>query len=81
MGRALGNATLHYGFIELGLHKICGQALDFNERSIRFHERLGFKQEGVLQDQHYDGQNYHAVVCFGLLAEEWHNAQAQKSTL
>ncbi len=79
-GRALGAAGLRYAFVVLGLHKICGQALGYNERSIRFHERLGFTREGVLRDQHFDGKDYHAIVCFGLLAEEWRTVQAQKST-
>ncbi|SDT95377.1 UDP-4-amino-4,6-dideoxy-N-acetyl-beta-L-altrosamine N-acetyltransferase [Halopseudomonas salegens] len=70
-GRALGKAALEYAFVELGLHKVCGQALAFNQRSIRFHDNLGFQQEGVLRQQHFDGQRYHDVVCFGLLASEW----------
>lgn len=71
-GRQLGRAALLYAFAEAGMHKICGQALAYNEYSIRFHQALGFKQEGVLRQQHFDGQEYHDVVCFGLLALEWH---------
>lgn len=70
-GRQLGQAALQYAFIHLGLHKLCGQALGHNERSIRFHRSLGFQQEGILREQHFDGQSYHDVVCFGLLASEW----------
>ena len=70
-GRKLGQTTLDYAFNDLNLHKVCGQALAFNERSIKFHRDLGFQQEGVLRDQHYDGVNYHAVICFGLLNTEW----------
>ncbi len=70
-GRQLGVAALGYAFSSLRLHKLCGQALIYNERSIKFHLGLGFKQEGVLREQHFDGQNYHDVVCFGLLAAEW----------
>lgn len=69
-GRRLGRAALSYAFQHLGLHKICGQALAFNEPSIRFHRALGFQQEGLLRDQHYDGQTYHDVLCFGLLTSE-----------
>lgn len=70
-GRQLGQAALHYAFIHAGLHKLCGQSLAYNERSIKFHCSLGFQQEGILRDQHFDGQNYHDVVCFGLMASEW----------
>lgn len=70
-GRQLGQAALQYAFSTAGLHKLCGQALGYNERSIRFHQSLGFQQEGILRQQHFDGQHYHDVVCFGLLANEW----------
>jgi len=70
-GRQLGQTALQYAFSHALLHKICGQALVFNERSIKFHQSLGFRQEGILREQHFDGQSYHDVVCFGLLAPEW----------
>lgn len=70
-GRLLGRSALQYAFAETGLHKICGHALAYNERSIRFHRRQGFQQEGIMREHHFDGQRYHDVVCFGLLACEW----------
>lgn len=73
-GGALGEAALRYAFETVRLHKLCGQALAFNERSIRFHLTLGFQREGTMRQHHFDGQQYHDVVCFGLLAREWHQA-------
>ncbi len=70
-GRRMGHAALRYAFEQVGLHKLCGQALAFNEPSIRFHRALEFQQEGLLRDQHYDGQYFHDVLCFGLLRSEW----------
>lgn len=70
-GDALGHAALRYAFEAVELHKLCGHALAFNQRSIRFHLKLGFKREGRLRQHHFDGQQYHNVVCFGLLADEW----------
>jgi len=70
-GFKMGTSALTYAFNELSLHKVCGQALSFNQRSISFHLKLGFFQEGRLREQFYDGQQYHDVVCFGLLADEW----------
>lgn len=70
-GRLLGRTALQYAFAQAGLHKVCGQALAYNDRSIRFHLNQGFRQEGLLREQHFDGQRYHDVVCFGLLASEW----------
>lgn len=73
-GHTLGQTALRYAFKTAGLHKLCGQALAFNERSIRFHLNLCFQREGVLRQQHFDGRQYHDVVCFGLLANEWRQA-------
>lgn len=76
-GMILGLDALKYAFVNVDLHKLCGQALAYNERSVKFHEKLGFKQEGVLREHHFDGNKYHDVVCFGLLASEWHQSNAE----
>ncbi|MDN0075828.1 UDP-4-amino-4,6-dideoxy-N-acetyl-beta-L-altrosamine N-acetyltransferase [Crenobacter sp. SG2303] len=70
-GRQLGHCALEHAFKELKLHKVCGQAFACNERSVGLHQRLGFRQEGILREQYFDGQEYYDVVCFGLLAAEW----------
>lgn len=69
-GRTLGVAALGYAFGTLQLHKVCGQVLEYNERSIRFHERLGFVREGVLRKHVMIDGVYHDLVCFGLLRTE-----------
>lgn len=78
-GRQLGAHALAHAFVTLGMHKVCGQALAFNEPSIRFHLRLGFRQEGVLLEQHFDGSDYHNIVCFGLLAPEWKSIRRDRA--
>lgn len=70
-GRKLGAIALTHAFKELNLHKVCGQAIDSNEKSQLFHKHLGFKTEGVLRDQHLINGVYHSLMCFGLLAHEW----------
>lgn len=70
-GRMLGRSALSYAFADLKLHKVCGEALDFNEASRRLHLSLGFRQEGVLIQQHFDGVKYHDVIRFGIIAAEW----------
>jgi UDP-4-amino-4,6-dideoxy-N-acetyl-beta-L-altrosamine N-acetyltransferase len=70
-GRQLGRVALGYAFTELKLHKINGEALAYNQRSIQFHQALGFHEEGIRRDQHFDGEHYHHVICFGLLSHEW----------
>jgi UDP-4-amino-4,6-dideoxy-N-acetyl-beta-L-altrosamine N-acetyltransferase len=70
-GRKLGRAALNHAFRRLELHKVCGQVLGQNEASLRFHENLGFTLEGVLRQQALINGQYHDMVCFGLLREEW----------
>lgn len=70
-GRMLGRAALGYAFDALELHKVCGQALAFNEASIRLHLALGFQREGTLRDQHHCGDGYHDLILFGLISNEW----------
>ena len=79
VGRRLGCAVLDYAFGELALHKVCGEVLIFNDRSINFHLNLGFRQEGILRDQHFDGQKFHNVVSFGLLSHEWDQNRKENS--
>lgn len=71
-GRKIGTTALNHAFNELQLHKVCGQALAFNNGSIAFHQRLGFAKEGVLRDQHRLDGIYHDLICFGLIKHEWH---------
>jgi UDP-4-amino-4,6-dideoxy-N-acetyl-beta-L-altrosamine N-acetyltransferase len=71
IGRQLGAAAIAHAFAQLKLHKVCGQAFAYNQRSIQLHLSLGFQQEGILRDQHFDGERYHDVNCFGLLSSEW----------
>lgn len=78
-GRKLGIAALNYAFESIELHKICGQALDFNEPSIRFHRALGFQKEGVLREQCQIADRYHDLICFGLLKSEWLGQQEQNN--
>ncbi len=70
-GKKLGMAALDHAFRKDGLHKICGQTLHWNQPSIKFHKSLGFMQEGILRDQHFDGTDYHDLICFGIMKHEW----------
>lgn len=69
-GLGLGRAVLAHAFGPLRLHKVCGQVAAFNEASLRMHRKLGFHEEGVLREQHFDGSRFQDVHCFGMLAGE-----------
>ncbi|HEY2345029.1 MAG TPA: UDP-4-amino-4,6-dideoxy-N-acetyl-beta-L-altrosamine N-acetyltransferase [Xanthomonadaceae bacterium] len=78
-GRSLGEATLAYAFDDLGLHKLSGEVLAFNEASLKFHRHLGFREEGLMVEQHFGDGRYHDVVRFGLLAAQWRDHRAGKN--
>jgi UDP-4-amino-4,6-dideoxy-N-acetyl-beta-L-altrosamine N-acetyltransferase len=78
-GVRLGQAALAFAFGQLDVHKVCGQALGGNAASIRLHEKLGFRNEGILRQQRRIGDTYHDLVCFGLLREEWRPGRSEAS--
>jgi RimJ/RimL family protein N-acetyltransferase len=62
---------INYGFQQLNLHRISSSAIAFNERSIKLHKKLGFREEGRLRQAMFKNGQYHDRVEFGILREEW----------
>ena len=62
---------LEYGFQQLNLHRISSYAFAFNERSIRLHKKVGFREEGRQRESVYKNGRFHDHVMFGILREEW----------
>jgi UDP-4-amino-4,6-dideoxy-N-acetyl-beta-L-altrosamine N-acetyltransferase len=77
-GTKLGQAALAHAFEKLGLHKVCGQAIESNVASISFHRKLGFSEEGRLREQKRISEQYHTLFCFGLLAKDWRESQLKQ---
>jgi len=75
-GTSLGMDALDEAFSVLGLHKLNSEVLCSNPRSMRFHEKLGFRKEGVFRDFHFDGTAYCDVVRYGILETEWTGLRA-----
>lgn len=74
IGIALGAKVLDYAFQTLA--KLNGEVLDFNERSIAFHKKLGFKREGVRRDHIIRDGRHHDVVMLGITTGEWRENRA-----
>lgn len=77
-GTKLGQAALAHAFKVLGLHKVCGQAIESNMASVAVHQKLGFREEGRLREQQRIANQYHTLFCFGLLAREWQDDQLKQ---
>ena len=70
-GTEAAKLAINYGFQQLNLHRISSAAVAFNERSIKFHKKLGFQEEGRLRQVMFKNGQYHDRVEFGMLREEW----------
>ncbi len=62
---------LNLAFGELALYKLNGEVLASNDASLNLHKKLGFTQEGIFREQHFDGKRRIDVIRMGILAWEW----------
>lgn len=60
-----------YAFEQLNLHRISSSVYDFNERSCKMQEKVGFKIEGVRREAIYKNGRYAGEIVLGLLKKEW----------
>jgi RimJ/RimL family protein N-acetyltransferase len=70
-GTEAARLLICYGFQQLNLHRISSAAFAFNERSIKLHKKVGFREEGRLREAFFKNGQYHDLILFGLLREEW----------
>jgi RimJ/RimL family protein N-acetyltransferase len=70
-GTEAAGLIIRYGFEQLNLHRISSAAYSFNERSIRLHKRVGFKEEGVMREAMFKNGEFHDIAFFGILRKEW----------
>ncbi len=69
-------AIIAYCFTELDLNRIGASIYDFNERSIRLFEGLGFVREGVIRENVLKRGEFRDEYVYGLLQSEWEARQA-----
>lgn len=70
-GTALGIAVLERAFGALGLQAVHGAVLAFNSRSLRLHEKLGFRRSGEDGAPALVDGRPQAVIRFVLRREDW----------
>ena len=70
-GTRMGVEALDYFLVDKGFHKVNADVLDTNQRSHRFHRKLGFQAEGVFREQYLGKEDYRNVTRFGLLDSDW----------
>lgn len=76
-GLVMGYLGIDYAFDELGLKKLCGEVLSFNQASIKFHLRFGFVEEGILKRHVFKNGIYQDVITFALFKEDWESKKEE----
>lgn len=74
-GRGYGTdaklALLDYAFNVLNLRKIRSNVIAYNERSLRYSLRCGYKEEGRLRQEKYRDGVYHDLIQLAVFRENW----------
>jgi RimJ/RimL family protein N-acetyltransferase len=63
--------VLRYFFQELRYQKCTVGIYDFNEASIKLHEKLGFQHEGRIRRAYFSDGEYHDFFYLGMTREEY----------
>jgi RimJ/RimL family protein N-acetyltransferase len=63
--------VLRYFFEELRYQKVTVEVYDFNEASIKLHEKLGYQHEGRIRRMYFSRGQYHDSLTMGMTVEEW----------
>ncbi len=62
---------LDYAFGYLNSHRVAVGVVGFNERALRFYEKIGFRREGVQRDGYYYDHTYSDFVMMSILEDEF----------
>lgn len=68
-------ALINYGFQELKLKRIEIKAAVENIRSQAVPQKLGFTKEGILRKSELVNHEFHNIVLYSILDEEWNSLQ------
>jgi len=71
---------LDHAFRHLGFHRAAVGVVGFNERALRFWEKVGFRKEGVQRDGYYYDGKYHDFVLMSILDDEFRELHGGNSS-
>lgn len=71
LGTLLAYHSLNYIFDELNIRKLSAQVLSVNQKSFRYHRKVGFSQEGKLQQQIVRNDKFIDVYLFAQFNRNW----------
>jgi len=74
-GEGYGTETilllLDYAFGHLNFHRVALGVVGFNDRALRFWEKVGFRKEGIQRDGYYYDGDYYDFVMMSILEDEF----------
>jgi RimJ/RimL family protein N-acetyltransferase len=70
--------VLRYFFQELRYQKVTVDVYDYNEASIRLHEKIGFQQEGRVRRVVFTRGAHYDSLILGMTREEWEEKSCSK---
>lgn len=69
-GQAAMKLLIGYLFRNRGLNKVYVEFPDFNEGAVAVVDKLGFKKDGTLRDNHFFKGEFHSTLIYSLLLYE-----------
>jgi len=74
-GTEVARLLLDFAFGSMNFHRAAIGVVGFNERALRFWEKVGFRKEGIERDGYYHGHAYHDFVMMSILEDEFRALQ------
>ncbi|KAJ9142388.1 hypothetical protein NKR23_g7155 [Pleurostoma richardsiae] len=71
--------VLNWGFQIAGLHRIGIESFSYNEGAGRLYERLGFELAGRREEFIWFNGQWHGMLCFVMLEDQWREREALKA--
>ena len=71
IGQSALKALLRYAFEEMGANRVSLDTLSYNERARHIYKKLGFVEEGTRRKAFFLKNEFHDLILFGMLRDEW----------
>ena len=62
---------LDMAFHEYGMHRVSIGVVGMNTDALKFYKKIGFKQEGILEEAYYYNNEYSDFIMMRILSHEW----------
>ena len=63
--------VLDMAFHEYEMHRVSIGVVGLNEEALAFYKKIGFKQEGILEEAYYYNNEYSDFIMMRILSHEW----------